>query len=403
MPPTSRPRPRSRTAACDARWHCSTAMRSSCATASWRCSSACPPSIPRALHALGDRLYGTDPATLAAFVDTVNAWLSARLTAGAADPARAFARWPRPGRRSTAPRATSKSSISSASPWFSTSSAGLPRHRAVDTYRGELRHAPVGFTRLAAFLSFPPSRFAPGRNDCAVEQRAAEPNRWLTSPATISPRPSPIPMARRISATPMRRSRPMRSPASCGSTATTCSSSPAPTSTASRCCRPRRRRSSPRSSWSSATCRASRRWWSGSTARTTNSSAPPRSATIARRSASGSGWKRPATSISTSIPAGTRCATKPTTTRTRPGSTSKASVSVRRARRSNGSRRRAISFGSPPTSRSCSISTRGTPTSCCRRSGSTRSRASSKAACRTSRSRARPSTGASRCRAMPGT
>ena len=37
---------------------------------------------PRALHALGDRLYGTDPATLAAFVDTVNAWLSARLAAG---------------------------------------------------------------------------------------------------------------------------------------------------------------------------------------------------------------------------------------------------------------------------------------------------------------------------------
>ena len=28
---------------------------------------------PRALHALGDRLYGADPATLAAFVDTVNA------------------------------------------------------------------------------------------------------------------------------------------------------------------------------------------------------------------------------------------------------------------------------------------------------------------------------------------
>jgi DNA polymerase-3 subunit delta' len=37
---------------------------------------------PRALHALGDRLYGTDPATLATFVDTVNAWLSARLTTG---------------------------------------------------------------------------------------------------------------------------------------------------------------------------------------------------------------------------------------------------------------------------------------------------------------------------------
>jgi DNA polymerase-3 subunit delta' len=43
---------------------------------------------PRALHALGDRIYGTDPATLAAFVDTVNAWLSARLTAGPPDRAR---------------------------------------------------------------------------------------------------------------------------------------------------------------------------------------------------------------------------------------------------------------------------------------------------------------------------
>jgi DNA polymerase-3 subunit delta' len=43
---------------------------------------------PRALHALGDRLYGTDQAALAAFVDTVNAWLSARLRSGAADRAR---------------------------------------------------------------------------------------------------------------------------------------------------------------------------------------------------------------------------------------------------------------------------------------------------------------------------
>jgi DNA polymerase-3 subunit delta' len=43
---------------------------------------------PRALHALGDRLYGVDPATLAAFVDTVNAWLSARLSVGAPDGAR---------------------------------------------------------------------------------------------------------------------------------------------------------------------------------------------------------------------------------------------------------------------------------------------------------------------------
>jgi DNA polymerase-3 subunit delta' len=49
----------------------------------------CLPAVdPRALHALGDRLYGTDAATLAAFVDTVNAWLSTRLTAGAGNAAR---------------------------------------------------------------------------------------------------------------------------------------------------------------------------------------------------------------------------------------------------------------------------------------------------------------------------
>jgi DNA polymerase-3 subunit delta' len=40
---------------------------------------------PRALHALGDRLTGTDPAPLAAFVDSVNAWLSARLDGGRQD------------------------------------------------------------------------------------------------------------------------------------------------------------------------------------------------------------------------------------------------------------------------------------------------------------------------------
>ena len=37
---------------------------------------------------------------------------------------------------------------------------------------------------------------------------------------------------------------------------------------------------------------------------------------VGRRS--GSGWQRTATSISTNMPAGTRCATRPTTTRTRP-------------------------------------------------------------------------------------
>jgi DNA polymerase-3 subunit delta' len=43
---------------------------------------------PKALHALGDRLYGTDAATLAAFVDTVNAWLAGRLKAAVPDRAR---------------------------------------------------------------------------------------------------------------------------------------------------------------------------------------------------------------------------------------------------------------------------------------------------------------------------
>jgi DNA polymerase III subunit delta' len=43
---------------------------------------------PRALHALGDQLYGVDAAPLATFVDTVNAWLSARLSAGEQTPAR---------------------------------------------------------------------------------------------------------------------------------------------------------------------------------------------------------------------------------------------------------------------------------------------------------------------------
>ncbi len=37
---------------------------------------------PRALHALGDSLAGTEAATLAAFMDTVNGWLGARLQAG---------------------------------------------------------------------------------------------------------------------------------------------------------------------------------------------------------------------------------------------------------------------------------------------------------------------------------
>jgi DNA polymerase-3 subunit delta' len=40
---------------------------------------------PRALHALGDEIAGTEAATLAAFMDAVNSWLSARLDSGFRD------------------------------------------------------------------------------------------------------------------------------------------------------------------------------------------------------------------------------------------------------------------------------------------------------------------------------
>lgn len=43
---------------------------------------------PRALHALGDGIAGTQAETLAAFMDAINAWLSGRLSSGAQDTAR---------------------------------------------------------------------------------------------------------------------------------------------------------------------------------------------------------------------------------------------------------------------------------------------------------------------------
>ncbi len=42
----------------------------------------------RALHALGDALGGTEPQTLAAFLDTINAWLAAQLSNGTRDTGR---------------------------------------------------------------------------------------------------------------------------------------------------------------------------------------------------------------------------------------------------------------------------------------------------------------------------
>jgi DNA polymerase-3 subunit delta' len=50
-----------------------------------------PDPDPRALHALGDALGGSEPQTLATFMDMVNGWLSARLS-GKPHPARQMAR-----------------------------------------------------------------------------------------------------------------------------------------------------------------------------------------------------------------------------------------------------------------------------------------------------------------------
>jgi DNA polymerase-3 subunit delta' len=42
-----------------------------------------PEPDPRALHALGDALGGSEPQTLARFIDMVNAWLSRQVESGA--------------------------------------------------------------------------------------------------------------------------------------------------------------------------------------------------------------------------------------------------------------------------------------------------------------------------------
>ena len=69
-------------AASPARLPCSTTRRGRCASACSTCFAQLPDPDPRALHALGDALGGSEPQTLAAFIDMVNAWLSARLKSG---------------------------------------------------------------------------------------------------------------------------------------------------------------------------------------------------------------------------------------------------------------------------------------------------------------------------------
>ncbi len=88
---------------------------------------------------------------------------------------------------------------------------------------------------------------------------------------------------------------------------------------------------------------------------------------------------RMATSISTAMPAGIRCATRPITPRTKPSSAKTMCGAGRRARRSNGSRRRAISSGSPPIRTSFWRSTRTSRISSVRTRAGTRSSASSRA------------------------
>ena len=90
--------------------------------------------------------------------------------------------------------------------------------------------------------------------------------------------------------------------------------------------------------------------------------------------ASGASWLRAARSTSAPMPAGTRCATRRSTPRP-----SWSTDWRRPARRSNGSRSRAISSASPIGGIACSRSTRPTRTSCFPRRGATRWSASSRA------------------------
>ena len=86
---------------------------------------------PRELHALGDALGGSDRVALAAFIDSVDRWLSERLHAdGASANLPRLARLAEVWRRSTAPRATPQNTISSENRWFSRCSGCLRRRSA---------------------------------------------------------------------------------------------------------------------------------------------------------------------------------------------------------------------------------------------------------------------------------
>ena len=87
---------------------------------------------PRELHALGDALGGSDRVALAAFIDSVDRWVSARLHADDANANANLPRlhgWRRCGKRSTAPRATPNPTTLSENRWFSRCSGCLRKRR----------------------------------------------------------------------------------------------------------------------------------------------------------------------------------------------------------------------------------------------------------------------------------
>jgi hypothetical protein len=85
-----------------------------------------------ALHALGDALAGTDPQPLAAFVDTVNAWLSQRLDGNPSEIGR-MARLAEAWERINQAARDAETYNLERKPLVFGVSAGLPRPRAVDS------------------------------------------------------------------------------------------------------------------------------------------------------------------------------------------------------------------------------------------------------------------------------
>ena len=208
---------------------------------------------------------------------------------------------------------------------------------------------------------------------CSHARHRNKARRRCKRQSSTSPQRSSTRTARPISATPMRCWRPTRWRASSASTA-----SDVFFLTGHRRARPQdaadRREGGPDAAGARRPQlgRLSRSWWKRSGLRPTISSARRRSATTAPARKSGVAWRLPATSISTTTPAGIRFARSSSSTRRRPRSAPTACAANRWARRSNGWRRRATSSASRPIRTGCSRTTRRIPTSSARTSAATR-------------------------------